>query len=57
MLVNNNGNELNVTDKFTLGQLLKHGAVLVEDVKATEEVDTSSEDKDPIKKPTRTRGK
>lgn len=61
MLVNNNGNELNVTDKFTLGQLLKHGAVLVEDVKATEEVDTSKgnkEDvKEPIQKPTRTRGK
>lgn len=57
MLVINNGNVLNVTDKFTLGQLLKHGATLVEDVKATEEVDTSSEDKEPIKKPTRTRGK
>lgn len=49
MLVNNNGNELNVTDKFTLGQLLKHGATLVEDVKTTEEVDASKESKEPIK--------
>lgn len=30
MLVIHNGHEYNVTNKFTLGQLLKNGAVLVE---------------------------
>lgn len=49
MLVNSNGNILNVTNKFTLGQLLKNGAVLVENVEATEEVTALNENKEPIK--------
>lgn len=36
MLVNNNGNILNVTNKFTLGQLLKNGATEVKEEVAEE---------------------
>ena len=49
MLVNSNGNILNVTNEFTLGQLLKNGATLVENVEATEEVTALNENKEPIK--------
>lgn len=37
MLILHNGNEYNVTDKFTLGQLMKYGAVLVEESKTITE--------------------
>ena len=43
MLVNHNGNIYNVTNKLTLEQLLKYGAVLVEEAKTTEEVDAVKE--------------
>lgn len=55
MLVRHNGNEYFVTNKLTLEQLLKHGAVLVkeaeeaEETKATKEIVTNEESTEPRK--------
>ena len=55
MLVRHNGNEYFVTNKLTLEQLLKHGAVLVkeaevtEETKATKEIVAEKEEKEPRK--------
>lgn len=43
MLVNHNGNEYFVTNKLTLEQLLKNGAVLVEDGQVAEEIEPVKE--------------
>ena len=43
MLVRHNGNEYFVTNKLTLEQLLKYGAVLVKEVEVTEETETVKE--------------
>ena len=43
MLVRHNGNEYNVTNKLTLEQLLKYGAVLVKEAEVTEETKATKE--------------
>ena len=43
MLVRHNGNEYNVTNKLTLEQLLKYGAVLVKEAEVAEETETVKE--------------
>lgn len=43
MLVSHNGNEYFVTNKLTLEQLLKNGAVLVEDGQVAEEIEPVKE--------------
>lgn len=43
MLVNHNGNTYNVTNKLTLEQLLKHGAVLVKETEVAEESKVAKE--------------
>ena len=43
MLVRHNGNEYFVTNKLTLEQLLKYGAVLVKEVEVAEETETVKE--------------
>ena len=43
MLVNHNGNIYNVTNKLTLEQLLKHGAVLVKETEDSEDTEVAKE--------------
>ena len=43
MLVNHNGNIYNVTNKLTLEQLLKYGAVLVKETEVSEEPKVAKE--------------